>query len=158
MDEARGDEANRLRTVVDPEEGQSSYTYDKVGNRKSLSYPNGVVAEYLYDARNRLTDLHNHAGETTISRHQYTHYADGNRATLTDQDDRVTTYTYDVLNRLTEEKQVAAGGGTLYWHGFDYDDVGNLLKKLNLTTSPATAGALVPPSRSQSTRARAASE
>jgi RHS repeat-associated protein len=132
------DEANRLRTVVDPEEGQSSYTYDKVGNRTSLSYPNGVVADCVYDARNRLTDLHNHAGETTISRHRYTHHPDGNRATLTDQDDRVTTYLYDTLNRLQEEKQVAAGGGTLYDHKFVYDDVGNLLQKLDLTTSPAT--------------------
>jgi hypothetical protein len=49
-----------------------------------------VVAEYTYDARNRLTDLLNHVGEATISRHTYTHHPDGNRATLTDQDDRVT--------------------------------------------------------------------
>jgi RHS repeat-associated protein len=132
------DDANRLKTVVDPEEGESSYTYDRVGNRASLRYPNGVVADYVYDARNRLTDLHNHAGETTISRHTYTHWGDGNRATLTDQDDRVTTYEYDKLNRLEFEKQVAAGGGTLYDHKFVYDDVGNLLQKLDLTTSPAT--------------------
>jgi RHS repeat-associated protein len=132
------DEANRLKTVVDPEENQSSYTYDKVGNRTSLSYPNGVVAEYTYDARNRLTDLHNRKGTTTISRHRYTHHPDGNRATLTDQDDRVTTYRYDKLNRLEFETQVAAGGATVYDHKFVYDDVGNLEKKWDLTTSPPT--------------------
>jgi RHS repeat-associated protein len=132
------DEANRLKTVVDPEESDSSYTYDKVGNRKSLRYPNGVVADYVYDARNRLTDLHNHVGESTISRHTYTHWGDGNRATLMDQDHRVTSYEYDTLNRLQEEKQVAAGGATLYDHKFVYDDVGNLLQKLDLTTSPPT--------------------
>jgi hypothetical protein len=40
--------------------------------------------------------------------------------------------------RLEEEKQVAASGGTLYDHKFVYDEVGNLLQKLDLTTSPPT--------------------
>ena len=130
------DEANRLKTVTDPEEGTSSYTYDKVGNRKTLSYPNGVVAEYTYNARNWLTDLHNHKGEATISRHTYTHYKDGNRETLTDDDGKVTTYWYDEASRLTQEKQVTGSQEVVYWHGFQYDDVGNMLKKLDLNESP----------------------
>jgi len=35
----------------------TTYVYDNVGNLQSVTYPNGVVHNYTYDPRNRLTNL-----------------------------------------------------------------------------------------------------
>jgi len=35
----------------------ASYAYDNVGNLQNVTYPNGVVHNYNYDTRNRLTNL-----------------------------------------------------------------------------------------------------
>jgi YD repeat-containing protein len=63
------------------------YTYDAVGNRQSMTTPDGETS-YTYDAANRLTEVGGVA---------YTWDANGN---LTG--DGVRSYTYDHANRLTQ--------------------------------------------------------
>jgi YD repeat-containing protein len=50
------DEANRLKTVVDPEEGESGYTYDPVGDDATLTDQDDRVTSYTYDPLSRLGD------------------------------------------------------------------------------------------------------
>ena len=49
------DALNRLASTTDSN-GTSSYGYDAVGNRSSLSYPNGSSQTWTYDSRNHLTE------------------------------------------------------------------------------------------------------
>jgi len=42
--------------------GATQYAYDAVGNRTSLTYPNGKVVSYQYDALNRLSHVTDWAG------------------------------------------------------------------------------------------------
>lgn|GEM_PF-4664465 len=55
------DNLNRLEPVTDPNPTSqvTSYSYDNVGNRASVTYPNGNVTDYSYDNLNRLS------GQTT---------------------------------------------------------------------------------------------
>ncbi|MFX4682072.1 RHS repeat domain-containing protein, partial [Acinetobacter baumannii] len=48
------DAANRLIGVVDALNKTESYTYDAVGNRKTVTDRTGAVTTYNYDAANRL--------------------------------------------------------------------------------------------------------
>ena len=50
------DELNRLSTVTDAS-GTTTYTYDPVGNRGTVTYPNDTLTQYTYDTRNRLVQL-----------------------------------------------------------------------------------------------------
>ncbi|WP_180268865.1 DUF6531 domain-containing protein [Streptomyces sp. Ru87] len=85
-----------------------SYTYDKVGNRKSRTDSKGTTT-YSYDAADQLT--HSVLGSTTTD---FGYDADGNQ---TEAGSRA--YAYDANNRLTS---MTAGGNT--W-GFTYDADGN---------------------------------
>jgi len=44
---------------LDDVNGDTTYTYDAVGSRQTLTYGNGNVAEYVYNSLNRLTALTN---------------------------------------------------------------------------------------------------
>jgi len=48
-----------------PEQGDTGYTYDNVGNLKSIVYPNLTVS-YAYDALNRLTNMTDAVGATVF--------------------------------------------------------------------------------------------
>lgn len=91
-----------------------TYTYDKVGNRKTMVENGGNTSAYGYDATYRLKN-ESYTGGLLIN---YTYNGVGNR--LTDVRNGVTTsYTYDDDNRL------AAQGTTTY----GYDDNGNRIRK-----------------------------
>ena len=123
------DELNRLETVTDPDGGVTAYTYDAVGNRASVTYPNGTVAEYTYDALNRLTYLENRksSGEV-ISSYAYTLGPAGNRVQVVENNGRTVDYTYDGLYRLVQEdiSDAANGAETI---AYTYDAFGNRLTK-----------------------------
>lgn len=91
-----------------------TYTYDKVGNRKTMVENGGNTSTYGYDVTYRLKN-ESYTGGLVIN---YTYDGVGNR--LTDVRNEVTTsYTYDADNRLT------AQGATT----FGYDDNGNQIRK-----------------------------
>src|SRR5208337_14854 len=113
------DAQNRLTTVT-TESGVTTYAYWPDGLVKSITYPNGAIADTSfadsYDSAGRLTYLVNHFGTAgvvpsasqLISSFQYSYDRDGNRLTQTEihpwlnaGQPETTTYGYDGLNRLT---------------------------------------------------------
>jgi RHS repeat-associated protein len=123
------DALNRPVDVTDANGGVITYTYDNVGNRASVVYPNGTVAEYTYDALNRLTHLENRrSSEEVISSYSYSLGPAGNRLSVTEDTGRVVNYSYDSLYRLRREEITDAvlGNDTIE---YTYDAFGNRLTK-----------------------------
>ena len=108
------DRAGRLYQVVSGSD-TTTYEYYDNGNRESLTYPNGLTAEYTYYADNSLHTLANMNGGTYLSTYNYAYDANGNLLTVLDIDG-TTTYTYDELNRL---ESVTEPGGKVTEYTFD---------------------------------------
>ncbi|MBI3083801.1 MAG: hypothetical protein HYY90_05510 [Candidatus Omnitrophica bacterium] len=112
------DAANRLTNletkhlVTDNLIGRFSYTYDRLGNRLTMTEPSGEH-RYTYDALDRLTDAAYPDGASET----LTYDAVGNRLSQADPAG-TTTYAYDAANRLLQE------GTTVH----TYDANGNLLR------------------------------
>jgi RHS repeat-associated protein len=88
---------NRLVTVVDPANGNTTYNHDALDHVTDVADPKGLDTHYTYDAfGDVLTQTSPDTGTTT-----YTYDLDGNRLTKTDAKGVTATYTYDALNRLT---------------------------------------------------------
>jgi len=86
----------------------TSYTYDKVGQLKTVTLPGGLVSTYSYDAAHRLTGITDNRGNSII----YTLDAAGNRIQEDIKDPsgvlvRTTQRVFDQLGRLQNEKYVA---------------------------------------------------
>lgn len=75
------------------------YEYYDTGLVKSLTYPNGLKTEYIYDNIGRVTNMITTKGNATINSLSYTYDNNGNILTYT-RNGQVTSYTYDSLDRL----------------------------------------------------------
>jgi len=96
-----------------------------VGNRESVTYPNGVRTDYFYDDLNRLTRLTTtDVTNNTLVDYEYTLDASGHRIQIIEHNGRITDYTYDSLYRLTDETIIDAVNSNYSAH-YDYDQVGN---------------------------------
>ena len=121
------DALNRLGTVVDRRlaVGTSTYSYDPVGNRGQVTYPNGVVHNYSFDTLDRLTSMPVTTGSGAAT-FGYSLGAAGQRLTATGLNGRVSTYSYDAVYKLLSETissdPTTANNGAI---GYSYDAVGN---------------------------------
>ena len=114
-----------MQSFTDPALKTTTYGYDNVGNRESVSYPNGNTTSYIYDTLNRLTRLT--TTDTllnTLVDFQYSLDASGHRTQILENSGRVTDYLYDNLYRLTDETITDSINGPYSAH-YDYDAVGN---------------------------------
>lgn len=73
-----------------------SYTYDAVGNRKTMTDHDGGVTTYTYDNNNRLTSLTNPTNLTTT----FSYDAGGRIKKQTNGNGTFTTYHYDTAGRM----------------------------------------------------------
>ena len=110
------DADNRPLTATDPDGHVTKTTYDKVGNRTSVTNPDSNATSYAYNAQNELTTVTDPEGGKT----SYGYDAVGNKTSMTTPLSEKTTYTYDADNRLT--KVTNALGHTTT---FAYDPAGN---------------------------------
>ncbi len=120
---------NRLVKVTDALGNETMYTYDSVGNRKSIINANDTITEYEYDKLNRLVGLVNkNISGDILSSYKYELGAAGNRTKVTENDGRVVEYVYDDLYRLVTEtiKEPDSDSRVIY---YEYDKVGNRLSK-----------------------------
>jgi RHS repeat-associated protein len=102
--------------IVDSNDAVTSYAYDPVGNRLSLTEPDCNTTTYAYDPDNRLITETNAAGDVTNTSYDPV----SNVKTVTAPTLNVTTNIYDALNRLIE---VDDSVGLVATYG--YDPVGN---------------------------------
>ena len=112
--------AGRLSSLQDWGSRATTYTYTPAGLAATATLPNGLVTTYTYDRAQRLTNLTNVVGSTTITSHAYTLDSEGNRTAQTEFVSGITTgasdsfgYTYDGLNRLTAVTTTNAESFTL---------------------------------------------
>jgi RHS repeat-associated protein len=100
------DDVGNLKTVT--ANGQTfTYTYDDANRKQTREDPNGVVTQYTYDANGRLTGFVAQKGTTIISQGTYTLNPAGQRTNLayvaSDGATRNLAWTYDGAGRLTKE-------------------------------------------------------
>jgi RHS repeat-associated protein len=130
------DGAGRPNAVTDPLGRTFNLTYDAAGGRTLLQDPNGVETQYVYDPRERLTDLTTveSATSTPVASFAYTLDGEGERRQVSEVDGTVRQFGYDATSRLTSENVT---GSLTYAKAFTYDPVGNRLTQM---TSGAGAG------------------
>ena len=92
---------DRIISVNDHNEKITSYTYDAVGNKTSMIYPDGTTAKYEYDLLGRITKL-------------------------TDAENQNTVYRYDAASQL-----VAMAYPNNWNESFQYDPAGQLQRQYN---------------------------
>ena len=116
------DELNRLEKEVDGSDEKTSYTYDGVGNLKSVTDRRDNVTKYDYDDINRQIKRTDANNKTFLTEYDWV----GNVVEETDELGRVTKYEYDLLDRLEKVTYPAIDGVTSS-SSSTYDAVGNLL-------------------------------
>ena len=123
------DALNRLLQKTDSRFGKSvSYTYDGVGNRVTMTDPEGGVTAYRYDDANRLVSITAPNGVTTF----YTYDPVGNRLKKTLSNGIESVYTYDGADQFLTVVNRKANGEVISQYTYTYDGVGNRLTKTDL--------------------------
>ncbi len=121
------DTLNRVTQVVTAKPGVPtttvSYTYDGVGNRTKLTYPDGDFITYTHDVLNRL-DLIKTSTGAILTDDNYDVLSRRTGATLANGTS--STSTYDAINRLTKFTNTS-GQSLLAEFGYTYDSIGNRL-------------------------------
>ncbi|MFH1777869.1 MAG: DUF6531 domain-containing protein [Candidatus Omnitrophota bacterium] len=108
-----------------------SYTYDKVGNRKTLTYPDGIgTVNYTYDALNRLISIDH--GPLTVD---YKYDPAGRLKKKTLPNGVYTDYDYDSLNRLVSLFNKNSAGAVISSFAYTHDNSGN---RLSMVTTEGT--------------------
>lgn len=116
------DALGQIEKVTDSFGGETGYTWDPVGNRKNVTYPNGDKATYTYNANNWLTMVKDQDGKE-IS-YEYDHV--GQVTNKAYPNGEYTTYGYNRKGELIQSKEEKAGGVTRRHYKYDYDDEGQM--------------------------------
>ena len=125
------DVLNRLTSIQSPTNQLVKFDYDELGRRKTVTWPNGVVSNYAYDAASQLAGLAHKLGTNTISSFGYSYDKVGNRTAVSVQRSGVSVqpnlaYSYDPLYHLTQATRPLAAQPN---ETFNYDAVGNRLRR-----------------------------
>lgn len=114
------DELNRVTAVNDPFGDTVGYGYDAVGNRISLTYPEGKAVSYTYDAANRMTEVLDWDSQTT----SYAYSAVNQLLTASLPNGVTSVSTYDAAGQVLNITHATATD-TLSSFSYTYDPVGN---------------------------------
>jgi len=87
-----------LPSQTDALNRQTTYQYDTLGRKTSMTPPGGGATSYVYDALGNLKTVSEPLGRTT----SYTFDTNGNKTSQTDANHQTTSYQYDGLNRLQQ--------------------------------------------------------
>jgi RHS repeat-associated protein len=106
-------DSGKLKKVIDPENYETSYTYDIYGNMLTETKPNGAVYRYEYDVIDRLNKAYFKEAaeeqEILLEEYSYDILADHNtqklhKQYLNDTEVAETMYVYDYADRLLEQQ------------------------------------------------------
>ena len=111
-----------LTQTKDYNDRVTSYTYDPVGNRTGLTYPDGTSDTLTYDMGGNLNRLTESDGEVT----NFELDAYGRPVKMEYPNGEGVEYSYNELDQLTEKKEIDLNGRIKISHRFDYDEVGNI--------------------------------
>ena len=89
-----------------PGSDTTSYAYDSASNVGSVTYPNGITAQFTYDTLNRVMGLN-----SQVAGYTYQRGATGNLTSATEQNGRTVNWNYDGIYRLTNETISLAPSG-----------------------------------------------
>ena len=124
-----------IRKKTDGTTVTTSYAYDLVGNRTTMSN-NGIVTNYTYNELNQLlSSVTSDTVGTVTSNITYTYDQKGNQISQADSVSGDTIYyTYDVLNQLVVEKKISSDGTTMVQKN-KYNGAGQRVEKQENTTT-----------------------
>jgi len=114
---------------------QVQYTYDQVGNRKTLKYPEGAWLNSTYDALNRVTALADSAIGGSWS---LTYDKASRRTQITQPSGLKTQYAYNKANWVLGVYTNTSAPAVVESWTYSYDDVGNRLTMTENTGNVAT--------------------
>jgi len=108
----------RLVSVTDAE-GETRYSYDEVGNRATIEYPNGIVVSYEYSNMDVLTKqtATDSVGNVLLS-YEYTIGLNGERLSCTELNRRI-DYGYDKAERLISETVTVGSNTSVTTYAYD---------------------------------------
>ena len=115
------DVLGRLTGVTDHDGRTVGYTYDSVGNRTAIRYPDESVVNYTYDGNHRLTGVTDAEGRGT----QYTYDAAGNLLSMVQPGSKA-IYRYRPDGMPSMAKYMADDGAVMDVD-FAYDSMGRML-------------------------------
>ncbi|MEM8960296.1 MAG: RHS repeat-associated core domain-containing protein [Acidobacteriota bacterium] len=121
------DASGNLTRVVDPVAGTTVYDYHPdIDRLERRTLPNGVITDYGYDARDRVTSMvHRAADGTVIASYDYVRDLTGEPTRITREDGSYTILGYDGALRLERETRYAADGTQIDEVAYTYDTAGN---------------------------------
>jgi RHS repeat-associated protein len=112
-----------IRKVIPTWNKTIAYTYDSVGNRRTMTDPDGGVNYYMYDANNRLVSLTNQANLATT----FIYDAGGRLTRQNNANSTYATYTYDTGGRVDSILHRRNNGDTIAHNFYSFDQFGNRL-------------------------------
>ncbi len=123
-------------TTTDANAANTAYTYDAVGNLKTVTAPGGYVESFDYDVRGRKTKM---VSPDAGSNWRYEYNGFGELTKQTDSRDYVTTNLYDILGRVVLRNEAGASGVFSTKTTFDTCYYGKACKVESATVSSAPA-------------------
>ncbi|MGE5329027.1 MAG: RHS repeat-associated core domain-containing protein [Deltaproteobacteria bacterium] len=115
------DVLGRINKITDYKNRATEYTWGKLGEKKSIKYPDGSIVSYDYDSMGRLSKVNNAQGKVTA----YSYDPAGNLIQKLLPNGIKTENTYDALSRLTAMTDYDAAGKIINKYSYSYDPVGN---------------------------------
>jgi len=112
----------RLDKIISPEGKEFSYQYDR-GQLESMTYPNGITADYTFDDNGNLTGLGYRNGAGSVLSYDYSYDKNSMRTSMTDNDG-THDYSYDPLYQIIQASHPTPPRPL---EQFQYDQVGNWL-------------------------------
>jgi RHS repeat-associated protein len=120
---------NLIKSLTAPERNRFKWSYDAIGRRTNLSRPNSVSTSYSYNSVSRLLSISHVKRKDTIDGAAYTIDAVGNRTSrLLLPSGPTTNYLYDDIYQL-----VAAIQDSSTIESYTYDEVGNRLSSISIS-------------------------
>ncbi|WP_421072462.1 RHS repeat-associated core domain-containing protein [Pelotomaculum propionicicum] len=116
------DSLNRVKKYTDARGNIIQYSYDAVGNLKTLTYPDGRQVAYEYSTENLLKKVTDWAGRVIT----YDYDQNGKLVTITRQNGTTLSCSYDDAGQLLQMKDVDAHNNIISQYDLTYDSKGNV--------------------------------
>jgi RHS repeat-associated protein len=100
------------------------YGYDKIGNTKSILYPDSTNVTMTYDFLNRVTQVGTPSAPSSFAKITYT--VDSVISKITYGDGETTTYSYNSMDRPSQIDMKSSGGVKTLDLNYTYDSDGNV--------------------------------